>query len=323
MALGFMLRHQIAQTVKHLGEISTYALFLIIVWQALSYHSYANLYQSFFKILGHSVEYKSMLRTALELNFVNTVFPSGGVSGFSYFGLKMRALGISPGKATLIQMMRFIFVFISFQILLLSGLLFLAIGGHASGLTVLVAGSLATLLVILTAGMAFVIGSKKRIDGFFTFLANVINRLIAIFRPKHPETLKIFKVRQLFTELHENYMLLKTDLGALRRPLVFAFLANVAELLTIYTIYVAYGQIINPGAMIIAYAVANFAGLISVLPGGIGVYEGLMTAIMATAGVSPAVSLPVTITYRILNAAIQLPAGYFLYYRTLHAKASI
>ncbi len=70
--------------------------------------------------------------------------------------------------------------------------------------------------------------------------------------------------------------------------------------------------------MIIAYAIANFAGLISIAPGGVGIYEGIMTAVLASAGVAAGVSIPVTIMYRILNMAIQLPPGYYFYHKTVH-----
>lgn len=74
---------------------------------------------------------------------------------------------------------------------------------------------------------------------------------------------------------------------------------------------------INPGALIIAYAVANFAGLIAVLPGGVGVYEGLMTATLASAGVNKGLALSATVVFRILTMALFLPIGYFYYQKTL------
>ena len=82
-------------------------------------------------------------------------------------------------------------------------------------------------------------------------------------------------------------------------------------------VYIAFGQWVNPGAIILAYAVANFAGLIAVLPGGVGVYEALMTAVLASAGIPVAVSLPVTIMYRILTILMQLPIGYFYYHKAI------
>jgi uncharacterized protein (TIRG00374 family) len=82
-------------------------------------------------------------------------------------------------------------------------------------------------------------------------------------------------------------------------------------------VYVAFGHWVNLGAVILAYAVANFAGLISVLPGGVGVYEGLMTLVLAAGGVPPAISLPATVMYRVLNTLLQVPPGYYLYHKHL------
>lgn len=315
--LVYALRRQILETVTNLGRVNTWALLLILPFQALTFHSYAKLYQGFFAVLNRKIEYRFMLRTAVELSFVNNVFPSGGVSGFSYFGLRMKSKGISAGQATLVQMMRFALVFISFQILLSAGLLMLAIGGQASNLMILVAGSLATLLLAMTLVVAYVIGSKQRINAFFTFLTKMLNRVIQIVRPKHPETINIARVQRLFNDLHESYVLLKSKYRELRRPLLYALLANLGEVLTIYSVYLAFGELVNPGAVIIAYAIANFAGLISVLPGGVGVYEALMTAVLATAGVPPGISLPVTVMYRILNMSLQLPVGWYFYHKTV------
>lgn len=87
-------------------------------------------------------------------------------------------------------------------------------------------------------------------------------------------------------------------------------------------VYVAFGEWINPGAIIIALAVANFAGFISVLPGGVGIFEALMTTVLIAAGVPAALSLSVTVTYRILNMLIQLPAGYYFYHKMLREPRS-
>lgn len=320
-ALIYGVREEIANTLENLKNLEVWALLLMIPAQILNYHSYTELYQSLFRILGHRLRYKKLFIVSLELNFVNNIFPSGGVTGVSYFGVRMKNLGVSPGKSTLVQMIRYILLFVSFQILLFVGLVILAIGGNANSFMILVAGSLATLLFVGTLGAMFVVGSKKRINGFFTYLTRVANRLIKVVRPNHPETINIAKVQRLFGELHENYAELRKKPKVLVGPLVHALMANVAEILTIYVVYVAFGQWVNPGAIIIAYAIANFAGLISVLPGGVGVYEALMTAVLASAGVPAGVSIPITITYRILNMTLQLPPGYYFYHKALREQS--
>lgn len=323
VALAIMIyavRQQIADTISNLGKVNTWALPGMLVWQALDYHSYAKLYQYLYRILGERIRYRPLLRVTLELNFVNNVFPSGGVSGISYFALRMRDADVSGSKSTVVQLAKFIFLFVSFQIMLGSSLIFLAIGGNVNRFTILVAASLFTLLLVGSIGIAFVIGSKRRINSFFTYVTKFINRIIRIFRPGSPETINIEKAKTTFDDLHEHYLRLKSSPGALKKPLFFALSCNVAEVMTIYTVYVAFGHFVNIGAVILAYAVASFSGIISVLPGGVGIFEAVMTAVLAAAGISPGLSIPVTIMYRVLNMIIQLPPGYYLYYRNLHKK---
>ena len=81
--------------------------------------------------------------------------------------------------------------------------------------------------------------------------------------------------------------------------------------------YVAFGEWVNIGAIILAYAVANFAGLISVLPGGIGIYEALMTGVLAAAGIPAALSLPVTVMFRVLSTTLQIIPGYYFYHKAV------
>jgi uncharacterized protein (TIRG00374 family) len=83
-------------------------------------------------------------------------------------------------------------------------------------------------------------------------------------------------------------------------------------------VYVAFGHWVNLGAIIVAYSLANFAGLVSVLPGGVGVYEALMTTVLVATGIPLALSLPVTIMYRVLSSLVQLPPGYYFYHKALH-----
>jgi glycosyltransferase 2 family protein len=318
--LIYAVRRQIGETIHNFGRINVAVLLLIPVWQAINYHAYTKMYQHFLNIFGNNVPYKSMFRAQLELNFVNNVFPSGGVSGVSYFGYKMRTLGVTAGKATLVQIMKFGLLFISFQILLFLALLALAVEGRVNNLMILVASSIATALIFLTIGASYVISSKQRITGFFTGLTRVLNRIIQVVRPKHPETITVAKIEYLFTELHENYLLLKGNFSVLKMPLIWATVANVTEILTIYTVYVAFGELVNPGAVVIAYMIANFAGLVSVLPGGVGIYEALMTGVLAVAGVPAGTSIPVTIMYRIVNMTLQMVPGYIFYNKTLHDR---
>ena len=321
VVLVYAVRHQLSQVLDNLAQVHAWALLLMIPIEAFNYHAQTKLYQGLFATLGNKIIYRSMYEKTLELNFVNNVFPSGGVSGISYFGARMRSDDITAGKATLVQLMKLVLVFVSFEVMLLLGLLLLALGGHVNNLTILVAASLTTLLVVGTMGFAFIIGSRQRIGAFSSFLTHSVSRLVHIFRPQTEEKIDFTRVERLFIDLHENYTIFKTHYRELKKPLAYALLANLTEVINIYVVYIAFDHWVNPGAIIIAYAVANFAGLVSVLPGGLGVYEALMTGVLVAAGVPSVLSISVTVMYRVVNMLIQMPPGYYFYHQTLRRKS--
>lgn len=317
IGLVYAVREQLVETLQNIQRVHVWALLLLIPLQWANYDAQTRLYRGLFKLVGNQLSYKFLFKASLELNFINSVFPSGGVSGISYFGMRMRSNDITGGKATVVQMMKLMLLFLSFEILLVVGLFLMAAVGQVNNLVILAAGSLSTLLIIGTFAFVMIIGHQGRINASFTAITKSLNWLIHLVRRGNPETISIDKARVSINELHANYKVIEKQYKQLRWPLFWALMANLYEVLKIYVVYIAFDQWINLGAVILAYAVANFAGLISVLPGGVGIYEALMTAVLAAAGVPAAVSLPVTVMYRVLSMAIQLPPGYYYYHKTL------
>jgi uncharacterized protein (TIRG00374 family) len=136
-------------------------------------------------------------------------------------------------------------------------------------------------------------------------------------RPKSPETINIGRARKMFDDFHDSYREIQRNYSALKMPFLYAFIADLTEVGAIYVVYIAFGRLVNVGAVILAYGIANFAGLIAITPGGVGIYEALMTGVLVSTGVPAAVSLPVTIMYRILNTLLQIPPGYYFYQKAV------
>jgi uncharacterized protein (TIRG00374 family) len=320
--LVYAIRDDLMDTFQNFSRVNLYVLCLVIPLEAVGYHAQAKMYEAMFVTLGRKLRYKDLLRAAIELNFVNHVFPSGGVTGISYFGIRMKALGARGAQATLVQTMKLVLGFLSFEILLLFGMFLLAANGKASNLTIFIGTMLAAGLLGGTALFAYIIGSKSRINRFFTWLTRFINRVIQVVRPGHPETINIENARGAFDEFHESYALLRTKRTDLKSPFWWALVYNVTEVLVVYVVFIAFGEWVNLGAVILAYAIANFAGLVSVMPGGVGIYEALMISVLATAGVSPALTLPVVVMYRVVSTALQIPPGYYLYSKALRGSTT-
>ena len=320
VALGILiysLRRQVADVIKELGRINAAALLFIIPLKIINFDAYARLYKDLFATLGNKVGHWAMYRLSLEFNFVNYILPSGGVSGISYFTIRARAEGVSAAKATLAQITKLFLLFVSYQPLLVLGVFLLALRDHANNLVLVTATSLITLLIVGTLLGIYIIESRTRISSFLTFVTRALNRLIKLVRPRHAETINIARAQKTFNELHENYQVFKSEPRALVRPFFYTMAANITEIAALYVVYIAFGDYVNIGAVILAYAVANFAGLISVLPAGIGIYEGLMTAVLVATGIPAGLSISVTIMFRVVTMFIQLPPGYFFYQKAL------
>jgi putative heme transporter len=324
VALGvlvYAIRHQLVDTFRNLSRVNAWALLAMIPIQAANYHSQTKMYQGLFGVVGNKLKYSFLYKMSLELNFVNHVFPSGGVSGISYFGMRMRDDQISGSRAALVQIMKVIMYLLSFEILLVAGLLFMALGNHVNSMVIMFTTLIATTMIIASLGFMAIIGSETRIQSAFRYLANWVNWLFRKFRPnKRRDLISVEKVENAVLDLHENYKLIQSRYRELKWTFFWSLMANLTEVLGAYAVYVAFGHWINFGAVVLAYAIANFAGLVSIMPGGIGIYEALMMAALAAAGIPTSLSLPVTVMYRVINTLIQLPPGYYFYHKNLVAR---
>ena len=321
VALGVLLYvswPQITQGLKEIGGAKWSVIFLMLPMQLINYYAIAELYRSYFKQSGEFIRRSTMYKIALELNFVNHVFPSGGVAGFSYLGIRLKHHGIPVARTTLAQAMRFALTFISFLILLFVGMFMLSFGSGTSGggVALFIGLSIAFLTLFGTLVGIYIISNEQRIKAFTAFLPKLANNVLKPFTHRK-NTINIKKIEKLFEDLHKDYAAIAKDWRQLKVPFFWALVINATEIATVYLAYVALGQLVNPGAVILAYAVASFAGLIAILPGGIGVYEALMTATLATAGVPKALALSATLIYRIFTMVVFLPIGFVLYQMAL------
>ncbi len=319
-ALGliiFFARHDIARVFEHMRDLNVLVLLLMAPAQLLVYFCYSKIFYYFFNATGTAISIRQLLAPMIELNFVNHIFPSGGVSGFSYLTLRLKPYGVSTARSTLSQLARFGFMFMAFIGLLLIALILLAAEGHTSSLVVLAVSAVTFSMLFVTLVLVFVIGSNRRIAIFTNGLAKLLNRLIHLVRRKHPETISLSYVERTFTELHEDYLLIRSSPKTMIRVALWSLAGSLAELTLLYLAFVAHGVWVNPGAIIIGFVIASLAGLFAILPGGLGVYEPLMTAVLISAGIEPVLALSATLVYRVISLLLSLLTGYVLYQKAV------
>ncbi|HSX14421.1 MAG TPA: lysylphosphatidylglycerol synthase transmembrane domain-containing protein [Candidatus Saccharimonadales bacterium] len=315
-SLIFLSRAKIGQVPHLLRGANWYILLLLIPMQVLSYWFNAKYYQSFFAIFGYYLATRPLLERAMALNFVNQAFPSGGIVGASYLSNSLSDQ-VPPGKTTLSQLLSYGFTVGSFLVVLALGFLLLFLTGQLDQgsvrfMMLLVLGILIFSLVIIV-----IIADRKKVERVGRAIVGFINRTArAVFRHRG-SVISEAQSEHFFDEFYHGYEVLGEQRGHWRLPFLYSLGANVAEVATVYVVFLAFGQALNPGVMVTAYTLANIVSLISPITGGAGVYEATMIGSLVALGVPFDVSFAGVLVYRVLNAIIFLPVGYYYYRKTL------
>lgn len=310
LILGLVIysaRDDLRGVVDELENANLYWLLLFLPLQVINYHAYARMYQETFNLLGEKVGYWDMYKLSTELSFVNYVFPSAGISGFGYFSLRMRSFGVRGARSTMAQTIRWGIVLASFIPVLALGVLLLALTNDVSNIVVLAASGLSFGVVLLFIVAGFLLEKKHGIQTFVFFLMSRLEIVLNYFRRKRVNILTAARKKKIehnFSRFEHDYRTIRGNWGGFIYASRWGILANLTEVATIAVCFQALGASPVWGAIIVAYGVANIGSFVAILPGGHGVYEALMTAVLVSGGVPASLSLTATLTYRLVTTVL-------------------
>lgn len=318
LAIAFILyltRHELYSAWQLLGRVNPYILALLIPAQLISYFAVGAMIFNYLRAKGElqGVSHLEMMRMALELNFVNHALPSGGVSGFSYLGWRLKQHGVSPGRATLAQVVRFVVSFGAFLVLLSIAVLALTVDGTVSRFAVYISSVLATTIVLGTLFGMYIIGSYGRLHSFSLSLTRTVNSVCRALRLPNKYRAKEVVIQRFFEDLHKDYVAIKKDKKILKRPLAWAFVFNIADIGMFLITFAALGTFINPAMVVIAVGIASVAGFFFITPGGAGAVELVMVWFLAGAGAPGDVTIAAIVLTRTLLILGTIISGYVFY----------
>lgn len=315
-ALVIFSRDRIGQVVMLLHHVRWYVLILFVVVQLLSYWFNAKYYQSVFAVFGYKLETKFLYVRALTLNFVNQAFPSGGIAGTSYLSNSLSGR-VPAGKTTLTQVMNYAFTVISFLVVLALGFLLLFLTGSLVQNSVRLILLFILIILVFAVVVIVIISDRARTEQICRHLIDVVNRLSRKFLRRRRPVVTPEQLSRFIEEFYHGYEVMSEHKGNWRLPFLYSLGGNLAEVATVYVVFLAFGHLVNPGAVIAAYTMANIVSLISPITGGAGAYEATMIATLVALGVPFSVSFPVVLVYRVINFVLFLPVGYYYYRQTI------
>ena len=299
-----------------LKHLQWYVIPLVILIQLGSYFANAKFYDSFFKLSDHYVTFIRLFKVSLAINFANQVLPSGGIAGTTYLSRTL-APDVPPGKATLAQLGRYVFSFLSYLPLLGLGFIITFFSGNIGRVSVRLILFIIIITVTLGVGAIGYLSERSRMRKIVTPLVKFYNRVGKFIFRNSFKPLTPVEVGEFFDEFYSGYRDVMRKKGNWVRLLGWAMIGNIAEMATVYATFIGFGVWANVGVVIIAYLIAIAASLLGPLTAGAGALEFGMVGGFTALGVPFALSFAVVIVYRFLNMILFLPPGFYFYRKDL------
>lgn len=312
----FFSRHELVRAWELLSQVNIWILLLLIPGQLLVYYAGGEMIFSYLRgkqAIDH-ISPLGLARMSLELNFVNHILPSGGVSGLSYMGWRLGGHGVSAGRSTIAQVVRYAMGFAAFIALLFVAVIAVTIDGSINRWIILVSSTLATGMIGFTFGTIFLLSSEKRMTRFASWTVRTVNKIVRKLSFGRKRTvLRHKEINDFFNEMHKDFLALKADKRVLIKPFLWGLLFTAADAGLFLITFWALGVPLNPAPILIAYGVAAVAGFFVITPGGAGAYEAIMVAFLAIAGVSQGTAIAGIVLTRVILLLGTIGLGYLFY----------
>lgn len=316
----YFSRHELYHAWTLLEKVNLWILALLIPVQLFAYYAGGEMIFSYLrsKKVIESVSGLGLARMALEMNFVNHVLPSGGVSGISYMSWRLGKYGVPPGRATMAQVVRFAAGFISFILLLIVAVFIVTIDNGINRWIILVSSLLIGGMLTLIVGGMYLFNSSKRTDRFAGWITRTVNAIVRrVTFGRKMTLLQRDAAEVFFSDMHHDYLALKHDKRLLLKPILWGLAFTAADVTLFWVTFWALGQPVNPAPILIAYGAATIAGFFVITPGGAGAYEAIMVGFLALAGLDQGTAIAGIVLTRVILLLTTIGLGYLFYQHAL------
>lgn len=316
----FFSRHELLAAWALLEKVNLWILALLIPSQIFVYFVGGEMMFSYLRAKGVIKEMpkRDLTQMALEMNFVNHVLPSGGVSGISYMTWRLSKYGIPAGRAAMAQLVRFSMAFVAYIALMLVALVAITIDGSINRWIIFISFSM--ILVLVGVGMAavYILSDRRRMWKVANYVVRYGNKFVKrLTFGRRKGVFRHSQIERFFTELHFDYVALRRDRNILIRPFLWGVVYTIGDVALYVLTFLAMGIVFNPAPLLIAYGVAIVAGTAVVTPGGTGAFEAVMIGFLAISGINKTEAIAGVILTRVILLLGTIVLGYVFYQKSI------
>jgi phosphatidylglycerol lysyltransferase len=284
------------------------------VLQVIYYLTFTATYQSAFYALGIKRKVWELVPVTLGSLFVNVVTPTASTAGAALFVDDAARHGHSPARAATATLLQLVADFSAFLLVLITGMIILFVYHDLQTYEIIGAIILLLLTVLLTGVLLLGIWRPKLVESLLRWLQAAINRVGSWF--KHPDLLDVDWAYTNAAELTAASQAVTEHPARLVRLLLVTLAAYAVDLFSLYVLFHAFGQSIGLGPLVAGFAMGVLFWIVSPIPQGIGLVEGVMTLTYTSLGIPAETAAVVSLAFRGLTFWLPLVLGFVLIQRT-------
>lgn len=295
------------QAVKLVLSVNKFYLILAIISEVISYMGAAWLLGIILSRLGHKISFYDRFKIGSIAAFAIHFFPMGtfGQGAIGYYFLKRK--NVETGSILLMMILRVIITYAAFFIIFLVALILVP---TMTDLTLTPKIFAILFLMIVIAGTWYLWYLYRNKEVFRRVWRKIVKPAnFFLFRLK--KKINQEKSDEIFEDIYEGLSLF----GRKKRFSLLAILAGLiywlGDIFCFFFVFLSFGYLINFGVLTFSYGVGFLAGLISFIPGGLGVTEGSLGLILTGLGVPSAVAVVSILVFRLFSFWIWIPVGLY------------
>ncbi|GAA3286200.1 hypothetical protein GCM10017708_01090 [Arthrobacter citreus] len=271
-------------------------LLVALVLQAMSQASYSLLTRAV--LLGDARPgFFTLLRIDLCDLAINNTVPGGGATAAAARFRLLTLCGVQSQNALSAATIQVVG-----SNLVLAGLFAVGLlaghGGGSGGRYLSVAGTV--VLVLLGLSLICLVILERHL-GAAVRAARAAARAVRVIKQNSAEQF----VRTIAAEVH----LFRTEPRRLGAAVLLASLRYLLSAACLWVLVAAYGHVLNPGELLLAYSLANLVALAPLTPGGLGLVEAVMVPMLVGFGAPNHVAVLGVLSWRIVQFWLPIPLG--------------
>lgn len=281
--------------------------------QIVFYLLHTALYQTTFYIVGIRHRMRDMLSLVLASQFVNVVAPIGGTAAIALFMDDAAMRGHPSIRAAAGMLLTLVVDFSAFSLLLIIGVVYLF--RQAVLVPYQITGIILFLLFILLLSSVLLLGlwSPALLQLVLTSCYQGVSRLAGWF--KRPSPLTEDWPATTASEYIAAAVAIKYHPGRLMLAIGISLASHLVNLICLFVVFLAFRHPLAFGPLAAGYAMGFVFWVVSPMPQGIGVVEGVMALVYTSLSVPSATAVLAALTFRGLNFWLPLPIGFYLLHR--------